>query len=100
VRANPHTLDVNVDWGDKVLAMRVEIDQERARTLGVTSSGVSRALAGAVSGVPIGQYRENDRLIDVMLRAPRDERDSLETWGSFRSPRAWEKACRSRKSHA
>ena len=60
--------DVNVDWGDKVLALRVEVDQEQARALGVTSAGVSRSLAGAVSGVPIGQYRENDRLVEVMRR--------------------------------
>ncbi len=83
VRANPSTYDVNVDWGDKVLALRVEVDQERARALGVTSAGVSRSLAGAVSGVPIGQYRENDRLVDVVLRAPRAERDSLDALGEL-----------------
>ena len=83
VRANPYTLDVNVDWGDKVLAMQVEVDQARARALGVTSSGVSRSLAGAISGVPIGQYRENDRLIDVILRAPGTERSSLEALGEL-----------------
>jgi multidrug efflux pump len=83
VRAHPATHDVNVDWGDKVLAMQVEVDQARARALGVTSSGVSRSLAGAISGVPIGQYRENDRLIDVILRAPAAERDSLEALGEL-----------------
>jgi multidrug efflux pump len=74
VRAHPATLDVHADWGDKVLAMRVEVDQERARALGATSAGVARSLAGVVSGVPIGQYRENDRLVDVVLRAPAAER--------------------------
>jgi multidrug efflux pump len=83
VRANPHTLDVNVDWGDKVLAMQVEVDQARARAVGATSSGVSRSIAGAISGVPIGQYRENDRLIDVVLRAPEAERTSLEALGEL-----------------
>jgi multidrug efflux pump len=78
VRAHPATLDVNVDWGDKVLAMRVDVDQERARALGVTSAGVSRSLAGVVSGVPIGQYREGDRLVDVVLRAPAEERAALD----------------------
>src|SRR5688572_10914148 len=60
VRAHGATYDVNVDWGDKVLAMRVDVDQERGRALGVTSSGVSRSLAGAVSGVTIGTYRAAD----------------------------------------
>ena len=83
VRSHPATLDVNVDWGSKVLALQVDVDQDRARALGVTSSGVSRSLAGAVSGVTIGQYREADRLVDVVLRAPPAERGSLEALGEL-----------------
>ena len=88
VRANPSTVDVNVDWGDKVLAMRIDVDQEKARVLGVSSQGVSRAAAAAVSGIPIGQYRENDRLIDVTLRAPAAERASLVALGEVAVPTA------------
>src|SRR5262245_1443683 len=83
VRAHPATREVNVDWGDKVLAMRVEVDQDRARALGVTSAGVSRSLAAAVGGLQIGQYREADRLIDVVLRAPAAERGSLDGLGEL-----------------
>jgi multidrug efflux pump len=83
VRANPATREVNVDWGDKVLAMRVEVDQDRARALGVTSAGVSRSLAATVSGVQIGQYREADRLVDVVLRAPAADRGSLDILGEL-----------------
>ena len=83
MREHPETVDVNVDWGNKVLAMRVEVDQGRSRALGVTSAGVSRSLAGAVSGVTIGQYREADRLVDVVLRAPAAERGSLEAIGEM-----------------
>jgi multidrug efflux pump len=88
VRANPSTVDVNLDWGDKVLAMRVEVDQEKARALGVSSQGVSRAAAAVVSGIPIGQYRENDRLVDVTLRAPAAERASLAALGEVAVPTA------------
>jgi multidrug efflux pump len=83
VRAHKATYDVNTDWGDKVLALRVDVDQERGRALGVTSSGVSRSLAGAVSGVTIGQYREADRLVDVVLRGPADARGSLDSLGEM-----------------
>jgi multidrug efflux pump len=83
VRAHPATREVNVDWGDKVIAMRVDVDQERSRALGVTSAGVSRSLAAAVSGVTIGQYREADRLIDVVVRAPAAERGSLDVLGEL-----------------
>ncbi len=86
VRANPSTVDVNVDWGDKVLALQVEVDQEKARVLGVSSQGVARAAAAAVSGIPIGQYRENDRLIEVQLRAPAAERASLASLGEIAVP--------------
>jgi multidrug efflux pump len=78
VRANPSTREVNVNWGDRVLAVRVEVDQDKARALGVSSAGISRAVAAVVSGVQIGQYRENDRLIDVVLRAPEKERGALD----------------------
>lgn len=88
VRANPSTVDVNMDWGDKVLALKIEVDQERSRALGVTSQGVSRATAAVVSGIPIGQYRENDRLIEVTLRAPAAERASLAALGEIAVPAA------------
>jgi len=83
VRAHPATREVNADWGDKVLAMRVEVDQDRARALGVTSAGVSRSLAATISGVQIGQYREADRLVDVVLRAPAADRGSLDILGEL-----------------
>jgi multidrug efflux pump subunit AcrB len=86
VRANPSTVDVNVDWGDKVLALQVEVDQEKARALGVSSQVIARAAAAAVSGIPIGQYRENDRLIEVQLRAPAAERASLASLGEIAVP--------------
>ena len=86
VRANPSTLDVNFDWGDRVLALKVEVDQEKARALGATSQGIARASAAVVSGVPLGQYRENDRIIDVMLRAPANERGTLESLSELSVP--------------
>jgi len=88
VRAHPHTMDVNVDWGDKVLALRVDVDQERARAIGASSQGIARAVAATVQGVPIGQYRESDRLIDVLLRAPEAERGSLEALNELSVPTA------------
>ena len=77
MRENPNTKDVNPEWGDQVLSLRVEVDQEKARALGVSSASISRAVAATVSGLPIAQYRERDRLISVVLRAPPDERGTL-----------------------
>ena len=86
MRANPHAVDVHPNWGDRVLALRVDVDQEKARALGVSSHSVSRAVAAVVSGTPLGQYRENDRLIDVVLRAPAEERGSLAALGELGVP--------------
>jgi multidrug efflux pump len=47
---------------------------------------VSRSVAAVVTGVPIGQYRDNDRLIDVLLRAPASERGTLEALGELSIP--------------
>jgi multidrug efflux pump len=88
MRANPHTVDVHPNWGDRVLALRVDVDQDKARALGVSSQSVSRAVAAVVSGAPLGQYRENDRLIDVVLRAPAEERGSLAALGELAVPAA------------
>jgi multidrug efflux pump len=74
LRKNPKTVEVNTDWGDRTPALQVSVDQDRARALGVTSLAVARSLGGAVSGATIGQFRERDRLIDVVLRGPAAER--------------------------
>jgi len=78
MRASKHTLDVNHEWGTRAPMLRVDVDQDKARALGVTTASVSRALQAAVSGATVAQLRENDRLIDIMLRAPESERDAME----------------------
>ncbi len=69
--------DVNLDWNEKIKSMRVDIDQERARTLGVSSQDVAQTLQTWLNGAPITQFREHDQMIDVMLRAPGVNRNSL-----------------------
>ena len=69
MRAHPNLRNVNYDWNDKVNALRVEIDQERARALGVSSQDVALMLQGWLSGATVTQYREADQLIDVVWRA-------------------------------
>jgi multidrug efflux pump len=76
IRANPATANANVDWGDRVPALRVQIDQDKARALGVNSQAVARTLGSAVSGGSIGQLRESDKLIDVVLRSPQADRQN------------------------
>ena len=69
MRAHPNLIDVNSDWNDRVKAVKVEIDQARARTLGVSSQDVALTLQGWLVGATVTQVRENDLLIDVVWRA-------------------------------
>ena len=68
MRANGHLQDVSFDWNEKVKALRVEVNQDRARQLGTSSQEISQALQGWLQGVPLTQYREADQLIDVVWR--------------------------------
>jgi len=88
MRLNPNTVEVNTDWGDRTPALQIEVDQDRARALGVTSLGVARALGGAVSGATIGQFRERDRLIDVVIRGPAAERVAVAQAADLQIPAA------------
>ncbi len=88
LRKNPKTVEVNTDWGDRTPALQFEVDQDRARALGVTSLSVSRALGAAVSGASIGQFRERDRLIDVLLRGPAAERIAVSQVDDLQIPTA------------
>src|SRR5207302_1836518 len=79
VRANPKAVDVNDDWHERIPAMTLALNQEKARALGVTSEGISQALQAHYRGLVVGQYREGTDLIDIVWRARRDLRAGLET---------------------
>src|SRR5262249_32166937 len=74
VRAHPSTVDVNLDWYERQRALRLVVDQDKARALGLTSVQIRQALGTALSGVAITDYREGDRTIEVVARAQTDER--------------------------
>ena len=69
MRAHPNLIDVNSDWNDRIKSVRIEIDQARARALGVSSQDVALTLQGWLAGATVTQLRENDLLIDVIWRA-------------------------------
>ncbi|MFA4970002.1 MAG: efflux RND transporter permease subunit [Sulfuritalea sp.] len=69
MRAHPNLRNVNFDWNERIKSVRVEIDQDRARALGVSSQDVALTLQGWLVGATVTQFRENDQLIDVVWRA-------------------------------
>src|SRR5262245_18269460 len=77
MRATPEVSNVHDDWLEPVPSLKLEIDQDRARGLGVTSQSVRRSLQAMLSGFQIGEFRDNDETIKVMLREPSQTRNLL-----------------------
>jgi multidrug efflux pump len=77
MRQNPNMRGVNDNWNESVKVLRLEVDQDKARALGVTSQGVAQAARTINIGTTIGQYREEDKLIDIVLRQPLEERNAI-----------------------
>jgi len=92
LRANPNMRGVNDNWNENIKTLRLEVDQDKARALGVTSQSLAQAARTLLSGTVIGQYREADKLIDIVLRQPVEERAVITDLGSAYVPTASGKA--------
>ncbi|KAA2284371.1 efflux RND transporter permease subunit [Arenimonas fontis] len=88
VRANPHVSNVNLDWDEPSKVVRLRVDQERARVLGVSSAHLAAFLRGSLSGTLVSTYREGNELIEILLRGPAEERERLSHLGSLAVPTA------------
>ncbi|AJG19000.1 efflux RND transporter permease subunit [Cupriavidus basilensis] len=88
VSANPNTVGVNDNWNESVKVLRLDIDQDRARALGVSTTAIARVTQTVLTGVAVGQYRDGDKLIDILMRAPRNERDAMSDLQNVQVPTA------------
>ncbi len=77
MRANSNTRDVNLDWNELSKVVKLDVDQAKARLLGISSQDLATTLNSIVSGLTVTQYREGRELIDVVARAETSERLSL-----------------------
>ena len=74
----PGIRDNDDDWGNKILKVVVDINQDQARQLGITSEEITQMLKTYFSGSAVSIYRENDNTIPIVLRAGAQTRESLE----------------------
>jgi multidrug efflux pump len=88
MRQNTNMRGVNDNWNESLKVISLEVDQAKARTLGVTSQAIAQASRTMFSGTTIGQYRESDRLIDIVLRQSPDEREAISDIGNAYLPTA------------
>ena len=77
MREHPGTRAVNHDWGEQVKALRVQIDQDKARALGLSSQTLSRQLQTLISGAVVTEFRDNDRTLEVVARLNGAERTAV-----------------------
>jgi multidrug efflux pump len=78
MQTDPDTVDVQMEWGELSKFVRLDVDQDRARLLGLTPQDLSQSLQTLMTGIPITQYREGTELIDVVARAVPTERMVLD----------------------
>ena len=76
-RAEPLLSAVHDDWLEPVPTMKLVIDQDRARAFGVSSERIRQVLQASLSGAPIGDFREGEETISIVLRQPDAERTLL-----------------------
>ncbi|MGH7060564.1 MAG: efflux RND transporter permease subunit, partial [Stellaceae bacterium] len=76
---NPNTRLINFDWNEPMKSLRIRVDQDKVRQLGVSSASLSDALNAVVTGTNVTQVRDSIYLVDVVARAPLEERASLQT---------------------
>ncbi len=77
MRANPHLSNVHLDWEAPSKVVRLAIDQDKARLLGVSSQDIANLLATSLQGMTVTQFREGTETIAVVLRGAASERTQL-----------------------
>jgi multidrug efflux pump subunit AcrB len=86
MNANPNITGLNDNWNESVKVLRIDLDQDKLRALGIGSQTVMQTVNTLLTGTTIGQYREHDRLIDILVRQPLDERGTIEALNQANVP--------------
>jgi multidrug efflux pump subunit AcrB len=77
--SSPKVRDVQLDWNDPVRTLRVDLDQDKARALGLAPADVALATQIVMNGATLSHLREHEDLIDIVARAVPSERLDLDT---------------------
>lgn len=79
VARHPQVREVQLDWNDPVRALRLELDQDKARALGLSPADVAMVTQSMMQGAPLSQLREGEDLVDIVARAVPGERLDIDT---------------------
>jgi multidrug efflux pump subunit AcrB len=84
--SDPRTRHVHYDWMEPARQIRVHVDQDEARRLGVNSRSLAAVLNASVTGTPVTQLRDDIYLVNVIARATDDQRVSFESLSAIQVP--------------
>jgi multidrug efflux pump subunit AcrB len=79
MRANSHLNSPVFNWMEPARVVKVDVNQDKARQLGLSSSDIAASLNGVLAGTNVTQVRDDIYLVDVVARAQANERDTLAT---------------------
>ena len=88
LRTNANAVGINDNWNESVKVVRIDLDQEKLRALGINSQLVMRAANTVLSGSVVGQFRTGDKLIDIVIRQPVEERATITALSNASVPTA------------
>jgi multidrug efflux pump subunit AcrB len=83
MQANSQMRQVNTDWGERVPTVHFVLDQDRLRSIGLSSQDAAQQLQFLLTGAPVTQVREDIRTVDVIARSAGAERLDPAKIGSF-----------------
>lgn len=86
VLENPHVVNVHLDWEEPSKAVFLQIDQERARALGVSTAQLASFLRSSLTGSSVSQFREDNELIEILVRGTAEARGDLGNLASLAVP--------------
>lgn len=81
--AHPATQNVNLNWNEKSKVMHLEIEQAKARALGISSRALAASLQTQLSGAPIAEFREHDKTVSMVFRFAEENRNNPERIKDF-----------------
>ncbi|TIP25833.1 MAG: efflux RND transporter permease subunit [Mesorhizobium sp.] len=77
--SNGSVRNINYDWNEPAKVIKVEVDQDRARALGISSQQLADTINSILSGSKITQMRDDTYLVDIVARAVQSERADIDT---------------------
>ncbi len=86
MRGNPNLRNVHLDWNELRKSLALKVDEDKAIAAGITQAAISQAIAGTLQGTAVGEFRQFDQTIPIIVRGTEADRRSIDTLLSLNIP--------------